>query len=458
GHPNPLRGEYVMNGGNPGSSIDPAQVDAYPVGTLPDANWRGYAFDFQNNASPNGVIEYKSNTFNGVLKGKILVVRYSQHDDIITLTPGGSANDIIGSTEGISIRGFSGFIDPLDLTEDVSKGNIYVSEYGGNGKIVLLRADTTTSNNSNTDSINVLADAVVRGKTYGNVNYGSDTSLAVKGTSAVGDLTRLSYLKFPLNNSISNVTYAKLRLYGRNTEDATTINVSVFGVNDDSWIENRITYNNAPAGSSPALSSAGINGVAKYYEFDVTNFVQAQSTGDKIAGFLLKDIANSSKKAGFNSKENPQNKPQLVIVANNDTIILGGGSSTAALTAAPSPTPTRAARFSSSPSLSLPEMYSALFSMQEAHESKHNFEKPKLYPVPAHNKLNIEFPGKYQGIFTIEIVDLVGRTYKIGSPRLKPGGSNMEVNISKLSLNPGVYFLRIRSDAGKTEMIKMIIE
>ena len=139
GHPNPLRGEYVLNGGNPTSSVDPAQVNDYPLGTKPDVNWRGYSFDFQNNKSPDGAIEYKSNIFNGALKGKLLIVRYSQHDDIITLTPGGPKNDIISSIDGTSIEGFSGFIDPLDLTENVRTGNIYVSEYGGDGRIILLR-------------------------------------------------------------------------------------------------------------------------------------------------------------------------------------------------------------------------------------------------------------------------------------------------------------------------------
>jgi hypothetical protein len=139
GHPNPLRGEFVLNGGNPTSSVDPAQVNDYPVGTKPDPNWRGYSFDFQNNKSPDGTIEYKSNTFNGALKGKILVVRYSQHDDIITLTPGGANNDIVSSIDGTSIEGFSGFVDPLDLVEDINTGNIYVSEFGGEGRITLLR-------------------------------------------------------------------------------------------------------------------------------------------------------------------------------------------------------------------------------------------------------------------------------------------------------------------------------
>jgi len=145
GHPNPLRGEYVMNGGNPTTAKDPAEVKDYPTGTLPDINYRGYSFDFQCYKSPNGVIEYKSNTFNSALKGKLLVVRYSQNDDIITLTPGGSNNDIISSIGGLSIEGFSGFKDPLDLTEDLETGNIYVSEYGGEGQIVLLRVKKNVS-------------------------------------------------------------------------------------------------------------------------------------------------------------------------------------------------------------------------------------------------------------------------------------------------------------------------
>ncbi|MCU7548183.1 Ig-like domain-containing protein [Chitinophagaceae bacterium LB-8] len=146
GHPNPMRGEYVLNGGNPTANTDKAQVNAYPVGTLPDVNWRGYAFDFQANKSPDGAIEYKSNVFNGALKGKLLVVRYSQNDDIITLTPGGTYNDIVDYKDGSSIQGFTGFVDPLDLVEDVRNGNIYVSEYGGNtGKITLLKPNSTAT-------------------------------------------------------------------------------------------------------------------------------------------------------------------------------------------------------------------------------------------------------------------------------------------------------------------------
>ena len=143
GHPNPVRCEWVLNGGNPTSGTDTAQVTAYPVGTQPDRNWRGNAFDFGLHFSPNGAIEYKSNTFGGSLRGKLLVVRYSAADDVIVLTPGGANQDIVASQTGVT--GLTSFTNPLDLIEDTSKGNIYLAEYPDPSqstlpsRIVLLR-------------------------------------------------------------------------------------------------------------------------------------------------------------------------------------------------------------------------------------------------------------------------------------------------------------------------------
>ncbi len=144
GHPNPTRCEWVMNGGNPTSASDPAQVDAYPQGTLPDRNYRGAAYDFGLNKSPDGVIEYQSNVFGPALKGKLIVARFSNNDDLIVLTPGGAAQnyDIIAAQTGIP--GFTGFSDPLQLIENPATGAIYVSEYSqtsnpSQAKLILLR-------------------------------------------------------------------------------------------------------------------------------------------------------------------------------------------------------------------------------------------------------------------------------------------------------------------------------
>ncbi|PAP75965.1 hypothetical protein BSZ37_05680 [Rubrivirga marina] len=139
GHPNPTRGEYVLNGGNPTDGLDLAQVDRYPVGVQPDAAWGGFAYNFGRNISPNGVVEYKSNTFGGALKGKLLVVRYSGGDDIVVLTPGASRDIAPDGDSRLLVQGSELFSDPLDLIENPATGDLYVSEYGGGGQILLLR-------------------------------------------------------------------------------------------------------------------------------------------------------------------------------------------------------------------------------------------------------------------------------------------------------------------------------
>lgn len=155
GHPNPLRNEYILNGGNPTAGIDPGEITwtlngasyGYPVGTPTEPNYRGWAYDFGANISPNGVIEYKSNAFGGKLKGKLMVCRFSGGDDIMVLEPGAFTGEIIQATEGIKIPGLRRpFSNPLNIIEDVQTGNLYISEYyDGNGdgkpRLTLLKAN-----------------------------------------------------------------------------------------------------------------------------------------------------------------------------------------------------------------------------------------------------------------------------------------------------------------------------
>lgn len=137
GHPNPARCEWVLNGGNPTAEIDVAEVPGYPVGTQPDPNYRGIAYDFENNKSPNGVVEYRGTAFEGALAGALLVARYSGGDDLIALWPDGPGGDI-GSADG-GLSAFDGFDNPLDLAERCLTGDLYVSEYGAPA-LRLLRA------------------------------------------------------------------------------------------------------------------------------------------------------------------------------------------------------------------------------------------------------------------------------------------------------------------------------
>jgi hypothetical protein len=166
GHPNVLRNEYILNGGNPTARQDPGEValtsvsNGYPEGTMPEPNYRAWAYDFGMNISPNGIIEYKSNVFDGKLKGKLLVCRFSGGDDIIVLEPGTTDKNIIQATEGMKIPGFRRpFANPLDIAEDTKTGNLYLSEYyDGNGdgwpRLTLLKVKPTTTATNPTDPQN----------------------------------------------------------------------------------------------------------------------------------------------------------------------------------------------------------------------------------------------------------------------------------------------------------------
>ncbi|MBC7744643.1 MAG: Ig-like domain-containing protein [Flavobacterium sp.] len=169
GHPNPTRGEFVSFRGYLDNPL-------YPSSIVPDVNYRGTAYDFGLNISANGSIEYKSSAFGGRLKGKLIVCRFSGGGDLIVLEPGSmvkspnvnTATDddriynIIKAATGSGnngIEGMSAFINPLDLTEDVQNGNLYVIEFNWNkdpnstSQITLLQVNE----NAPVSSLNTIA-------------------------------------------------------------------------------------------------------------------------------------------------------------------------------------------------------------------------------------------------------------------------------------------------------------
>lgn len=188
GHPNPLRGDYILGGGNPTSGADPAEIEptqerpaAYPVGTQPESNFGGIAWNFGKNYSPNGMIEYKGNAFSGALNGKILVVRYSGGDDILVMTPGSNGN-ISAANSGYA--GLSGFVDPLDITQNGNGGFLYVAEYGGQ-RITLLRPITPGGGNADIQKRTLYFNDVINNSSN---TSGNRTKFTLKNTGT-GTLT-----------------------------------------------------------------------------------------------------------------------------------------------------------------------------------------------------------------------------------------------------------------------------
>ena len=88
GHPNPLRCEYILNAGNPtGYTGNPLfKVNAYPAGQQADPNYDlANVNDAGMHASANGSLEYQNaGAFGGALKGKLVQVRYSANQELVT--------------------------------------------------------------------------------------------------------------------------------------------------------------------------------------------------------------------------------------------------------------------------------------------------------------------------------------------------------------------------------------
>ncbi len=151
-----------------------------------------------------------------------------------------------------------------------------------------------------------VADAFVRSDvTNADSNFGTNTTLRVRATEGSN-----SYLRFDLASLSAPIGLAKLRL---TTANSNTGNVSVISVADDAWGESTITFNNRPA-SSGVLGSLAINEAvtATGYEIDVTDYINAQIAGNKLASLHI------SPGAGFilfHSKEasTASRRPQLRI-------------------------------------------------------------------------------------------------------------------------------------------------
>ncbi len=136
GHPNPSRGEYLLDGGNPTAGADPFEFTEYPVGTKPDPNYRASdVYDLGPHRSADGILEYQDKTFGGLLQNALFIADYSAGNDISILLRDASGN-ITADLHGLS--GLTNLNNPVNIVEDPNTGNIYVAELGGQ-KLVLLK-------------------------------------------------------------------------------------------------------------------------------------------------------------------------------------------------------------------------------------------------------------------------------------------------------------------------------
>ena len=191
GHPNPERCEWVLNNGSNAEGAGQGGAK-YPAGTAPDPNYRGFAYDFEFNKSPNGAIEYSGSAFGGQLDGRLLVVRFSNNNDILFMQVDSRTGEVLGAqastgitgVPGSTIGGVDGFDDPLEVVQNPVTGDLYVNQYDRGGDqqgLFLLRVPT----DQQPSALAASADELVFSAPKGTTDGPEQVTLSNTGTSDV---------------------------------------------------------------------------------------------------------------------------------------------------------------------------------------------------------------------------------------------------------------------------------
>ncbi|MEK4237310.1 DNRLRE domain-containing protein [Paenibacillus sp. FSL H7-0714] len=162
--------------------------------------------------------------------------------------------------------------------------------------------------------LNPLEDTYVNAGGNASKNYGTSNQLIVKNYNADINLNRQTYLKFDLSSITGEIGTAKIKVYAIDTENS-TIGVQAYGMEDDTWEEQSVTWNNKPD-INHYLSSANVGKTASWQEWDVTAFVKQQKAADGIASLALIQQAAQGHSVSINSRENIVNQPYLDISSN----------------------------------------------------------------------------------------------------------------------------------------------
>jgi hypothetical protein len=161
------------------------------------------------------------------------------------------------------------------------------------------------------------ADASVRGGSSSGVNYGSAQTLLIKDTTNAS-FRRDAFIQFDLSEVTGPVEFASLRL---TVIDGGDLTVEIREVAEDGWTE-AVTWSTRP-GAGARLGS--FNGFApgEVVELDVTTFVNAQLSGDKVVSLELRsNLDDTDETVTFGSRENPTvtARPFLVIPASGPEV------------------------------------------------------------------------------------------------------------------------------------------
>lgn len=254
GHPDPARGEFVLDGGNPStpSGLITQTFSEYPSGTNPDPNYRGAAYNFGPHHSPDGIIQYTGSEFNGALNGIILVSYYTANAGIVALNIDGNGNVTgINST----IPGFMNLKDPVNMVENPANGDIYVSELGADRLSLLVPI-------VNSQQLSAPANPQAIANNFAKITFSWD--------------------------SVPNATSYRVERQGPNDSNFVEIASGITGTN---YVDTSVQEGKSYQYRVRAQNSAGLSG---YSEVAVVNVPTPGGSGRQVLDIIIGKGANKS--------------------------------------------------------------------------------------------------------------------------------------------------------------------
>jgi|GEM_PF-807430 len=143
-------------------------------------------------------------------------------------------------------------------------------------------------------SLSPVADAYIRSGSYEDSNYYNSDALYVKNDLSANN-KRIAYLKFDFHQ-IDEVGSVRLQ-FTTTRVPATNSVLKIYGLENDSWTEEDITWKSAPNNETGGYGLTDeeytylgeiVNDAAATFELDVTDFIKTQNqTNDKVATFVI---------------------------------------------------------------------------------------------------------------------------------------------------------------------------
>jgi hypothetical protein len=119
-------------------------------------------------------------------------------------------------------------------------------------------------------------DAIVKAGTNANSNFGTNANLFAKNDAVDPAARNVTFIKFN-TGSLANsaVTQAVLQLWGQNDGSDSQVIAHVYGLTNDNWSENTITWNTAP--NLAATTTTALSNISQ-------NFITGEGTTAHIVG------------------------------------------------------------------------------------------------------------------------------------------------------------------------------